>query len=215
MPQTFEPHVELIVKLVMALVFGGTVLAFAVIVWQNRDGTDVGSALAQPIPFSHKHHVGDVGLDCRFCHVSVETRATPGLPSAQVCLSCHSQLFADQPMFAPLRESAASGRPIAWRQVNRLPDYVYFDHSVHVAKGVACMECHGRLDQMPLVRKTASLQMRWCVACHENPGPHLHPPGEVFAMPSAPVDAAEVESLARLMKIESRRRLTDCSTCHR
>ncbi len=213
--QTFEPRVQLVVKLVLIAVLGGVGVLLVVLVVYTRSGQDVGVALAQPIPFSHKHHVGDDGLDCRFCHVTVETRASPGMPSAQLCLTCHSQLFADQPMFAPLHRSAASGMPIGWRHVNRLPDYVYFDHSIHVAKGVACIECHGRIDQMPLVSKAQPLNMRWCIGCHSNPAPHLHPPSEVFSMPPRRLTSEEAESLARLMRIESKQRLTDCATCHR
>ncbi|MBS0446594.1 MAG: cytochrome c3 family protein [Proteobacteria bacterium] len=190
-------------------------MIFGVLVDRGRTDDDIGAAIRQPVPFSHKHHVGDVGLDCRFCHVTVETQASPGMPSAQLCLTCHSQLYADQPMLAPLRQAVASGQPIGWTHVYRLPDYVYFDHSVHVAKGVACIECHGRIDQMPLVAKQESLKMRWCIACHENPVPHLHRAGDIYSMAEGRLSESELHGLAQLMRIESRRRLTDCSTCHR
>ncbi len=140
--------------------------------------------MAQPIPFSHKHHVGDVGIDCRYCHTSVETSAFAGLPSTTICLTCHSQLFAKAAVLEPLRRSVATGQPIAWNRVHTLPDFVYFNHGIHVAKGVACGECHGRVDQMPLTWRTAPLEMEWCLDCHRDPAPHLHPKSEVFAMAS-------------------------------
>ena len=215
MPQAFEPRVELIIKVVLIAVLAGTGALVVFLIAHGRHDDAVGIAVPQPIPFSHKHHVGDVGLDCRFCHVTVETDASPGMPATQVCMTCHSQLFKDQPMFAPLRASIASGQPIVWTQVNRLPDYAYFDHSVHIAKGVGCIECHGRIDQEPLVSKAEALQMRWCVQCHNNPGPHLRPPDEVFSMRPARLSDEEIRSLAQLMRLESKQRLSDCSTCHR
>jgi hypothetical protein len=137
------------------------------------------------------------------------------MPSTHICLSCHSQLYTDAPVLAALRESAATGKPIAWQRVNKLPDFVFFDHSVHVNKGVACVECHGRVDQMPLTWRVAPLQMQWCLACHRNPAPHLRPPDRVFSMDGRGVTPHEAEDLAKLMQLHSQRRLTDCSTCHR
>jgi hypothetical protein len=148
----------------------------------------------QPIAFSHKHHVGDDGIDCRYCHWSVEKSSFAGIPSAQVCLTCHSQLFSDAAILEPLRESARTGKPLAWARVHDLPDFVYFDHSIHVAKGVGCVECHGRVDRMPRIERVASLEMQWCLDCHRNPAPHL-------PRPTPP--------------LHSTQRLTDCSTCHR
>lgn len=216
MSQTFSKRAVLLVKLGL-LGSAGTVLLAAGIVsaWTPHGEVSVDAASAQPIPFSHKHHVGDVGLDCRFCHVTVEHAAAPGMPSAQLCLTCHSQLFADQAILAPLRRAATSGLPIAWTHVTRLPDYVYFDHSVHLAKGVACIECHGRIDQMPLTARPEEMTMKWCIACHDDPRPHLRPPEMVFAMPPPRLSDAQVLALSRLIQLEPRQRLTDCSTCHR
>jgi hypothetical protein len=149
---------------------------------------------AQPIAFSHKHHVGDDGIDCRYCHWSVEKSSFAGIPSAQVCLTCHSQLYSDAAMLEPLRESARTGRPIRWVRVHDLPDFVFFDHSIHIAKGVACMQCHGAVDRMPLTRRVATLEMQWCLGCHRHP-----------------VRKGEGSQTA----LQSERRLTDCSTCHR
>lgn len=160
---------NLLVKLALVGLLLVALAALALAAWRGHEDTRVQEFAQQPIPFSHKHHVGDVGLDCRFCHAQVERSANAGLPSTQVCLNCHSQLLSTLPMLEPLRESARSGKPIEWKRVHRLPDFVYFDHSIHVAKGVACVECHGRVDRMPLMERAASLQMDWCIACHRDP----------------------------------------------
>ncbi|WP_232062074.1 cytochrome c3 family protein [Variovorax sp. PBS-H4] len=203
----------------MKLVIAGLFLLFpalvAFAVWRESSYQALGSPVAQPIPFSHKHHVGDDGLDCRYCHTTVETSRHAGLPSTRICLTCHSQLYTDAKVLEPLRESARTGRPIAWRRVHTLPDFVYFAHSVHVAKGVACIECHGHVDQMPLTWRAQPLQMQWCLACHRNPAPHLRPRDQVFDMRGNSVSAEDAASMARLMRLESRQRMTDCSTCHR
>ena len=184
-------------------------------VWRESAYQQIGEPVKQPIPFSHKHHVGDDGIDCRYCHTGVETNRHAGLPGTSICLTCHSQLYTDAKVLEPLHESARTGVPIAWNRVHTLPDFVFFDHSVHVAKGVACFECHGRVDQMPLTWRAQPLQMQWCLGCHRNPGPHLHPKEDVFRMPPATVSARESQELARILRLESTQRLTDCSTCHR
>lgn len=209
MPQVFTPHAELGVKLVLVALALLLPAVVAYAVWRESAYQSLGEPVSQPIPFSHKHHVGDDGIDCRYCHTTVETRRHAGLPSTQICLSCHSQLYTDAAVLEPLRESARSGRPIAWQRVHDLPDFVFFDHAVHVAKGVACIECHGHVDQMPLTWRAEPLQMQWCIGCHRNPAPHLRPRDQVFEMRAA---AAEVAPSVRL---ESVRRRTDCSTCHR
>ena len=215
MTQVFRRRTELGVKLIVAALALCVVAAVAFAASRLRADLDLGQAVAQPIPFSHKHHVGDVGIDCRYCHTTVETSAFAGMPSTGICLSCHSQLFAQAALLAPLRRSAASGQPITWNRVHKLPDFVYFNHSIHVAKGVACSECHGRIDQMPLTWRTSPLQMQWCLACHRDPAPHLHPKDQVFTMGLTPPTKAEADMLARAMKLQSERRMTDCSTCHR
>lgn len=199
------------VKLVLLAVL--VAIATGIFFWSARLGslTAMGEPPPQPIPFSHKHHVGDVGLDCRYCHTTVEIAAFPGMPSTRTCLTCHSQLYVDAPLLAPLHESEASGRPIAWTQLHKLPDFVYFDHSIHVTKGVGCVECHGRVDQMPLEWRSAPLLMQWCLDCHRDPQPHLRRRDLVFSM--APTSALEAPALP--VKLQSTRRLTDCSTCHR
>jgi hypothetical protein len=172
--------------------------------------------IQQPIAFSHKHHVGDDGIDCRYCHTSVEKSGFAGMPSTSICLSCHSQLFVDSPALAPLHESARTGRPIEWVRVHDLPDFVYFEHDIHVNKGVACVECHGRVDQMPLTWRTASLEMQWCLGCHRNAPQHIRPLSKVLSMaPQRPLSADEVRQLNRLYRLRSANALTNCSTCHR
>jgi hypothetical protein len=176
----------------------------------------LGQSAAQPIPFSHQHHVGDDGIDCRYCHTGVEKSSFAGIPHAGICMTCHSQLFTDAPLLEPLRRSARTGQPLHWARVYDLPDFVYFDHSIHVAKGVACVECHGRVDRMPLMERVAPLQMQWCLQCHRDPLPHLRDPAKVFDMTATqPMSTEERRSLARLLHIMSTRRMTDCSTCHR
>lgn len=213
MAQIIQRQTELAVSLTLIGLFVLVALGIGIAAWRGFEDTGENEIVQQPVPFSHKHHVGDVGLDCRYCHTSVETSASAGFPSTQICLNCHSQLFSDAPLLAPVRDSAKSGNPIAWNRVHRLPDFVYFDHSIHISKGVACIECHGRVDQMPLMRRVATLQMEWCVKCHRNPLAHLHDPSKVFSMqPLDDGDTATVRMIARLL---SERRLTDCSTCHR
>lgn len=215
-PPVFTRAAVLGVKLVLLALgtAGALLLAWA---WTGDRASatvgPVGQPQPQPIPFSHRHHVGDDGLDCRYCHTTVETQAHAGLPSTALCLGCHAQLYADAALLQPLRDSAARGQPIAWQRVHHLPDYVYFNHAVHVNKGVACVECHGRVDRMPLTWRTQSLDMQWCVACHRDPAPHLRPHSQVFSMNPATLTADEALLLRRLL--EDQRRRTDCSTCHR
>jgi hypothetical protein len=213
--QIFSRRLVLGVRLVLASLL---LLAPALAGWSAwREATyqALGSPIGQPIAFSHKHHVGDDGLDCRYCHTTVETGRHAGMPSTELCMTCHSQLYTDAPLLEPLRESARTGRPLVWRRVHTLPDFVYFAHDVHVAKGVGCVECHGHVDQMPLTWRAQPLQMQWCLACHRNPGPHLRPREQVFDMHGSAVPAANAPALARSLHLESERRRTDCSTCHR
>jgi cytochrome c7-like protein/class III cytochrome C family protein len=173
-------------------------------------GTDM--HIEQPVPFSHQHHVSGLGIDCRFCHASVETSAFAGMPSTKTCMRCHSQIWSDSPLLAPVRESYASGKPLHWTRVYDLPDFVYFDHSIHVAKGVGCSTCHGAIDQMPLTAKAHALHMRWCVDCHRDPHPRMRPPDEVFDMSYVPGHAPEAQ-LARLDLPRGQRE--NCWICHR
>ena len=215
MSAVFSPRAVLVVRLAVLAVMALAVATVLLFAWRARAYEQLGEPIAQPIPFSHKHHVGDDGIDCRFCHTTVETDAHAGLPSTGVCLTCHSQLFRDQPLLAQLHTSAATNQPIAWQRVHVLPDFVYFNHGVHVAKGVACVECHGRVDQMPLEWRARPLQMQWCLDCHRNPAPHLRPLAQEFTLDAPRATPAQAGALARAAHLESQRRMTDCSTCHR
>ncbi len=179
--------------------------------------TRQGVVLAQPVPFSHDHHVGQIGIDCRYCHVSVETSAVASVPSPSVCMNCHKEIWKDSPMLEPVRTAFAKGRPIAWTKVHDLPDYVYFDHSIHVAKGVGCTTCHGQVDKMPLMYQAATLQMEWCLSCHRNPEKFLRPKSEVFSVSwTPPANQEELgKQLMRDHKVLDARHLMSCSTCHR
>ena len=168
----------------------------------------------QPVAFSHKHHVAGVGIDCRYCHTSVEKSATSGIPATEICMSCHSQIWADAPILAPVRESYRTGKSIEWIKVHDLPAYAYFNHAIHVNKGFSCATCHGRVDQMPLIWKVNTLHMNWCLDCHKNPEKYIRPKEEVFNMAYQPKEDQMVLG-ARLVKEYSVRKLTDCSICHR
>lgn len=136
----------------------------------------------QPVQFSHKHHVGDDGIDCRYCHTSVDKSDSAGMPSTYTCMSCHSQLWNDSPELAKVRDAFETGKPIQWARVHDLPDFVYFNHSIHVKKGVSCVSCHGRVDEIPLMQKEKSLTMEWCLDCHRSPGKNLRPKEYVYDM---------------------------------
>src|SRR5437867_1800293 len=134
----------------------------------------------QPVQFSHKHHVGDDGIDCRYCHTSVDKGTFAGVPPTHTCMTCHSQIWSNSPLLEPVRESFRTGRPLEWVRVHDLPDFVYFNHSVHIKKGVGCVTCHGQMDEMPLTWKEHDLTMGWCLNCHRNPEKYLRPRDQVF-----------------------------------
>jgi hypothetical protein len=171
----------------------------------------------QPIQFSHKHHVSDDGIDCRYCHGSVETSAFAGIPETQICMNCHRQIWLNSPMLAPVHKSALSGMPLRWIRVYDLPDYVYFNHSIHVNKGVGCSTCHGRVDEMALTRIAQPLVMKWCLDCHRHPERYVRPRSEIFNMQwQPPKNQDEVgKRLVAEYRILDPGLLTSCSTCHR
>jgi hypothetical protein len=172
--------------------------------------TDVGVAKEQPVQFSHQHHVGGLGIDCRFCHSTVETSSFAGMPSSSTCMRCHIQIWSQSPMLEPVRASYRTGKPLRWTRINDLPDYVYFNHSIHVTGGVACVSCHGRVDQMPLLAKAHTLHMRWCLDCHRDPGQHVRTGVSPFSMEYAELSRDLPPAHPRVQ-----RNLQDCSTCHR
>jgi hypothetical protein len=185
--------------------------------FRSRYVTRQSEVLPQPVPFSHNHHVAGLGIDCRYCHTSVERSATAGIPPIATCINCHKQIWTNAELLEPVRAAYASKKPVQWAKVHDLPDYVYFNHSVHVAKGIGCVSCHGRVDQMPLMYQAQPLTMEWCLSCHRDPVKNLRPRSEVTNMRwEPPGDAAEAGALrAHLAKEYNVRSLMSCSTCHR
>ncbi len=176
--------------------------------------TEVNIARPQPVPFSHKHHVGELGLDCRYCHTSVEESSSAGMPPTQTCMACHSQIWAQAEMLEPVRASYRDSKPIAWTRVNALPDFVYFNHSIHIAKGVGCTTCHGPVAQMNITWRGETLYMRWCLDCHNAPEQYLRPRSEVFK-PFYEPPRNQLALGQRLVKEYKVQRLTNCTACHR
>lgn len=171
--------------------------------------------LEQPVPFSHKHHVYGLGLDCRFCHTTVQKSSFAGMPSTETCMTCHSQIWKNAPLLAPVRKSLADNTPLRWNRVNQTPDFVFFDHSVHVNHGFGCVTCHGQLDQMPLTWKSHTLYMKWCLGCHREPEKYIRPLEEVFNLNwSATNQLALGRKLVADYHVHTEQ-LTDCSMCHR
>jgi ferredoxin len=221
MAQIFRPFADTWLRVAVLAIFIGVLggglfgARFARSAWLTRQGMPVD----QPIPFSHKHHAGDLGIDCRYCHTGVEQGRYAQLPATHVCMTCHSQLWTGAPMLAPVRESLASGRPIAWKRVSALPDYVYFDHHIHISRGVPCVTCHGRVDEMPLMWRARPLQMGFCIDCHRDPAPQLRPPDQVTRMDWSSWDADPKNrdyGLKAMHRFHIQPlRLTDCSNCHR
>jgi len=184
--------------------------------WPQTDyARHLRSVVAQPVPFSHQHHVAGLGLDCRFCHTSVEVSANAGLPPTATCMTCHSQIWTNAALLAPVRASFTNKTPIVWHRVTDLPQYVYFNHSVHIAKGVGCESCHGAVETMALTYKDKTLTMGFCLDCHRNPAPHLRPKSALYDTQWYP--SANTPSEAKLMADYHvpDRNLTDCSLCHR
>ena len=171
-------------------------------------------ARQQPIQFSHQRHVAGNGLDCRYCHTSVETSAVAGIPPTKTCMNCHGQILANSPYLEPVRTSFATDQSIQWVKVHDLPDFVYFDHSIHVNKGVGCTTCHGQVDQMPLMWTVKTMQMEWCLECHRNPEKYVRPREAVFSSDYRP-PANQLELGRQLMADYQIQRRTSCSTCHR
>jgi hypothetical protein len=216
MPQIFRPSSNTIARISIVAVIAllGSTLAVAYIMDRGPWTTSVRIAPEQPIPFSHKHHVKDDGIDCRYCHTSVETSGYAGLPPTETCMSCHSQIWNNASVTQPIRDSWASGKSIEWTRVHDLPDFVYFNHSIHINKGIGCSTCHGQIQDMPWVYKVNTLYMNWCVNCHRNPGQYIRPRSEVFNMDyQYPANQAQLG--AQLVKDYHVQSLTDCYTCHR
>ncbi len=232
MPQIFHPSANTLAR---ASILGGLffigAIAFAVYGLNTGDyQTQVSVARDQPVRFSHEHHVAGLGIDCRYCHTTVESSNFAGIPATKVCMTCHSQIWTNAEILEPVRESWRKNQPLQWTRVHDLPDYVQFNHSIHVAKGVGCYSCHGEVDKMPLMWKTHSLHMQWCLECHRDPANHLRSRDEIFVMRdrTVPADKTPHEFGLELMKQYHVKAdipqepghekfpnpLTNCSTCH-
>src|SRR5262245_15082706 len=214
--QIFPTAVSAVTRAARALALALIVAVPTAVTMVQRSSyaTGVGVPRQQPIAFSHKHHVSDAGLDCRYCHTSVERSPFAGMPSTDTCMNCHRQLWNESEMLEPVRASYRSGVPIAWTRVYDLPDFVYFDHSIHVAKGVGCSTCHGRVDTMPLTWRATALEMHWCLDCHRHPERHVRPREKVFEMAYEP-PPDQLALGTRLVQAYGIQSKTSCSTCHR
>ena len=216
MPQIFHPSMNTVARVSVFGALGFVVLLMWVGYTLARSPyvTEVGVVREQPVPFSHKHHVGDAGIDCRYCHTSVEESAVAGIPPTETCMNCHSQLWKDAPLLEPVRESYRTGKPLEWTRVHDLPDFAYFNHSIHIAKGIGCSTCHGQVDDMPLMWRESTLQMKWCLDCHRNPEPHIRPPGEIYNMNWKPEDDPDFDAAEQMIALHVKSK-TNCSVCHR
>ena len=216
MSQIFQPGANFIARtslIVLLLVLAGglwVLLALGRSSWV----TNAEVSVVQPVQFSHQHHAQTVGIDCRYCHTGVETSAFAGIPPMKTCMNCHSQIWLNSPFVEPVRAAYRDDKPIRWVRVHNLPDFVYFNHAIHVKKGMGCETCHGRVDKMPLMWQQNSLQMEWCLDCHRNPEKYVRPRSEVFTMGYRPA-AAQAELGPRLVKEYAIASKTDCSICHR
>ncbi|MBS0208344.1 MAG: cytochrome c3 family protein [Planctomycetes bacterium] len=218
MTQIFHPSMNTFSKVT---IFGGLLIVAALTFgWDqfNRSSyiTEADVVRDQPVPFSHQHHVRGLGIDCRYCHTTVEESNFAGMPATEICMSCHSQIWKDSPMLQPVRESFRTGKPLLWTRVHDVPDFVYFNHGIHVAKGIGCESCHGRVDEMPLMRRAHSLQMSWCLECHRHPADFVRVKEDIFkfGQPGEKLSPARSEALLKEYGVDLKI-LTDCWTCHR
>ncbi|MGH9705894.1 MAG: cytochrome c3 family protein [Candidatus Acidiferrales bacterium] len=218
MPQIFHRSANLIARVSLI----GAVLLVLALGWAlyaielSPYYTNVGEAPPQPVPFSHRHHVGELGLDCRYCHTSVENSSFAGIPPTQTCMTCHSQIWTNAAMLEPVRSSYRTGKSLEWTRVNALPDFVYFDHSIHISKGIGCTTCHGPIASMPMTYKAGTLYMEWCLNCHRQPQKFVRPRSEVFNPNYVPPSGHDQLVLGKKLVAEYKiHSLQNCSTCHR
>lgn len=216
MSALFPKHSNTLARLSLAI--GGLIpvaaIAGLMIYVRTPYAYGTGHPYEQPVQFDHRHHVKDLGLDCRYCHTAVEQSATAGLPPTQLCMGCHAQVWNKSPLLDPVRNWYFTDRPIPWKRVHNLPDFVYFNHSIHVNKGVGCYSCHGRVDEMPSVQQVQSLTMGWCLDCHRNPAVNIRPKDQITNLAWV-ADGDPVELGTKLMKEYDVHTRTSCSTCHR
>lgn len=217
MPQIFHPSMNTVARVsIFGAVFIVTALiGLLLVIVRTPYVTKVGVVREQPVQFSHQHHVGDAGLDCRYCHTSVEDSSFAGIPPTKTCMNCHSHLFAESEMLQPVRESFQTGKPLRWTRVHDLPDFVYFDHSIHIHKGVACVTCHGQVNEMPLMWREHTLHMQWCLECHREPELYVSERKDVFHMEPTPQSKAGGPTPLELVDAYQIQSKTSCYICHR
>ena len=229
MPQVFPKGMNVLARVTLLglplLLSGGGIAGAAFFRSDYTTGTR--EVVEQPVPFSHKHHVSQLGIDCRYCHTAYEKSASAGFPPTKTCMNCHQQMWTSANLLEPVRESYAKGKPIAWTKIHNVPHYTYFNHSIHVAKGVGCVSCHGQVDEMNLLHQSKTLLMEWCLDCHRNPEKHLRPTDEITNMLFKPEMVKNEatgqphtqKSLGADLKTKHGIReaivLTNCSICHR
>jgi hypothetical protein len=203
---------------IIAVVFVLLGVGWTILTLQRSDFvTSANNFVEQPVQFSHQHHAGGIGIECRYCHTSVEVSPSAGIPPTKTCINCHSQIWSTSPYLEPVRASYRDDKPLNWIRIHDLPDFVYFNHSIHVTKGVGCETCHGRVDRMPLMLQAKSLQMEWCLDCHRDPARYVRPREEITTMGYVPA-SSQAELGAKLVgdyKIDNAEQLTNCSVCHR
>ena len=217
MAQVFHRSINWVAKLSLLFLLALAGLALAILLNVNRLDyvSHVGLAKDQPVPFSHKHHVTGMGIDCRYCHTSVEESAFAGIPPVETCMTCHSLVWTEAPLLEPVRAAWRDEVPLQWTRVHDLPDFVYFRHDIHIAKGIGCNSCHGPVDQMPLMYKENTLNMEWCLGCHREPEREIRPREQVFDVTwSPPADQERIgPRLVEEYDVQVSQ-ITDCSICH-
>ena len=206
---------QLPLKIAFGILLSGTLATAGVWYYLTPKYSRVGYEPIQPVPFSHQTHVGQLGFDCRYCHTGVEKSWYANIPSPSVCMNCHSQVLSTDPRLAPVRDSFKSGLPIPWVQIHRTPDFVYFNHAVHVNRGVSCVSCHGQVNEMVEVKHVKSLTMAFCLDCHRDPAPNLRPPGEVYNMNWTNDPQRQREAGREFMHDWKLKPSETCYTCHR
>jgi len=222
MPQLFGRSANTLALVSIALVgiLGALGVGLAYAFQSSPYVTEVKNFKGQPVPFSHQHHVKGLGIDCRYCHTSVEKAAFAGIPPVSTCMNCHKMIWADQNMLKPIRDAYKDNTPLEWQRVHKVPEFVYFNHSAHINKGVACQSCHGQVDNMPLTYKDQTMYMGFCLNCHRNPGPNLRPRDEVTNMNYHATEEWEKSDKLDFYGIHKKQmftvdQLTKCSVCHR
>jgi hypothetical protein len=218
MAQVFRPTANHLARLslVAFVLLPAGLIGAGISITRSPWNSNVNIPLNQPVPFSHEHHVNELGIDCRYCHTSVEKSAFAGIPPTHTCMSCHSQIWTNSPLLEPVRESYRTGVPLVWNRVNKLPDFVYFNHSIHIHQGIGCNVCHGQVNHMRITSKAKPFFMSWCLQCHRHPEQFIRPRNEVFNLDYQPPPDQEKlgEKLVKEYRV-NKTQLTDCSVCHR